>query len=593
MTVKGVYMKNRKYNHEIIKKSFNIGFQIMKKEFVLMLAVSIAYYSLPLLGIMLNVKIFNMVQVLPGNTQKIPEFVVLLIWFGVYLLFTKFHLIYYTRYFLQYGPLLKFERLARLMLHNKCDEINAVNYENPELYNYIIQARTASTNVYRIIEINIYLVGILFGSIGVLIYMKDFNPALIIFVIISNIAVLLEKIYSARQYGKTREKTMPLQLEEMAYKESLTSLNFNKEVRILSIEAFLKNKWLGPFEKRVAAEWGADKKVISVNAIAELLKFVGSFGAYAYSAYLLITGKIRLGEFTASLFAFTSLSEYTQEIFELYGYLDQFTTYVKPFFRFMEIFPDKRNERCDCGFTSLRLENVSFKYPGSEKNALEDITLEVKKGEKTAIVGKNGAGKSTLVNMILGLYDPIKGRVLYNGKEAKAIEKKDLFAGKSAVFQNVNKYKMTVAENVQLGNPQKKDLQEQMKALKESGFPLNRYSMDEKLGKEFGGIDISGGEWQRLSMARGIYKNGSFVVLDEPTSAIDPLQEAELYKKFVQLFNDKTVFLVTHRLGAVSIADKIIVLDDGKIKEHGTHEELIRKNGYYKKLWDSQVKWYQ
>ena len=116
--------------------------------------------------------------------------------------------------------------------------------------------------------------------------------------------------------------------------------------------------------------------------------------------------------------------------------------------------------------------------------------------------------------------------------------------------------------------------------------------MDEKLGKEFGGIDISGGEWQRLSMDRGIYKNGSFVVLDEPTSAIDPLQEAELYKKFVQLFSDKTVFLVTHRLGAVSIADKIIVLDDGKIREHGTHEELIRKNGYYKKLWDSQVKWY-
>ena len=226
------------------------------------------------------------------------------------------------------------------------------------------------------------------------------------------------------------------------------------------------------------------------------------------------------------------------------------------------------------------------------KNALVDITLVVKKGEKTAIVGKNGAGKSTLVNMILGLYDPIKGRVLYNGKEAKAIDKKDLFAGKSAVFQNVNKYKMTIAENVQLGNPQKNDLQEQIKALKESGFPLNRYSMDEELGKEFGGIDISGGEWQRLSMARGIYKNGSFVVLDEPTSAIDPLQEAELYKKFVQLFSDKTVFLVTHRLGAVSIADKIIVLDDGKIKEHGTHEELIRKNGYYKKLWDSQVKWY-
>jgi ATP-binding cassette subfamily B protein len=258
----------------------------------------------------------------------------------------------------------------------------------------------------------------------------------------------------------------------------------------------------------------------------------------------------------------------------------------------MNIRHNKRNEINDKKFKNIKLNNVSFIYPNTNKKAVNNINIEINKGDKIALVGENGSGKSTLIKLMLGLYTPTEGNVIYNGEKSKGIDKKDLYSDKSVVFQDFNRYFMSVYENVLMGNYCENNRQEIVQSLIKSGFPLNKFSLEDNLGREFGGIELSGGEWQKLSIARGFFKRSEMIVFDEPTSAIDPFQESKLYEKFFELFSKKTMLLVTHRLGAIKLVDKIIVLNDGKIIETGTHEELINRDGYYNKLWSSQTKWY-
>lgn len=231
---------------------------------------------------------------------------------------------------------------------------------------------------------------------------------------------------------------------------------------------------------------------------------------------------------------------------------------------------------------------MSFRYAGQERLALEDINLAIKKGEVIAIVGENGAGKTTLTNVILGLFLPSSGTVYYDGIDISTISEANLHKNQSVVPQNFNRYKMTIRDNIVMGNfndvNEKKIEQKKQAFLDDSGISQNTL-----LGKEFGGRELSGGQWQQLSCARGFYKNSEFLVLDEATSAIDPLKEKAMYNAFREELNGKTGIIITHRLGAVSLADRIIVLEHGHIVQEGTHNQLLSKDGPYLQLWNMQT----
>ena len=239
---------------------------------------------------------------------------------------------------------------------------------------------------------------------------------------------------------------------------------------------------------------------------------------------------------------------------------------------------------------SIVFEDVSFKYPGSDKFAVKNLNLTLRSGEMTALVGENGAGKSTIAKSAIGLYPPTEGRVLIDGAPLDASNTTEWFKQTRVLFQDASQYALTLAENVLLGQGPEADA---IRALDEAGFAtrdeIDTDSLNQVLSKEFGGTELSGGQWKKVALARALAKKGSFLMLDEPSAALDPRAEYELFMKLKQLRLGMTTLFISHRLVATVNADWIIVLQDGEVAEQGTHSELMKTEGLYANLYNLQA----
>ena len=243
---------------------------------------------------------------------------------------------------------------------------------------------------------------------------------------------------------------------------------------------------------------------------------------------------------------------------------------------------------------------MGFTYPGAKECSLEEVSLEIKEGEIIAVVGENGAGKSTLVKLIMGLYLPTKGKVLIGGCDTQTTHPNTIFKQISAVMQKFQKYKLTLAENIYLADIKgcEEDISKQMLETvlqKADLYQIDRglpNGYETVLSREFDGVDLSGGQWQRVAIARGLFKKHKVIILDEPTAAIDPIEETRIYNQFIEMAKGKTALIVTHRLGSAQLADRIVVMENGKIVAVGSHEQLIKQEGKYKEMYTAQAKWY-
>ena len=241
----------------------------------------------------------------------------------------------------------------------------------------------------------------------------------------------------------------------------------------------------------------------------------------------------------------------------------------------------------------VRLHGVAYRYPGADTDALSDINLNIRPGEILAVVGENGAGKTTLAHILAGLRSPTAGHVTIDGIDTTAISSEDLRHACPVVFQHPARYPTTLRENLVLDGDDTSDADVEA-TLAQIGLPVERYPLNSLLGPEFGGADFSGGEWQRVAIARSLIKEGGeFVIFDEPTAALDPLAELEIFQQFVELVDGKTALLIAHRLGPTRLADRVVVLDNGHIVEIGNPTELLRRNGKYAEMFAAQSEWYQ
>ena len=241
----------------------------------------------------------------------------------------------------------------------------------------------------------------------------------------------------------------------------------------------------------------------------------------------------------------------------------------------------------------IRLHNVAYRYPGADTDALSDVNLHIRPGEILAIVGENGAGKTTLAHILASLRAPTAGHLTIDGINTATLSSEDRRRACTVVFQQPARYPTTLHENLILGSADTSDGHAEAVltrvGLQSEGFPLNTF-----LGPEFGGVDFSGGEWQRVAIARSLIKEASeFVIFDEPTAALDPLAELEIFQQFVQLVDGKTALLIAHRLGPTRLADRVVVLDNGRIVEIGNPTELLQQNGKYAEMFAAQSEWYQ
>ncbi len=247
----------------------------------------------------------------------------------------------------------------------------------------------------------------------------------------------------------------------------------------------------------------------------------------------------------------------------------------------------------------LELRDVSFRYPGADHDTLSHVDLVIRPGEKLAIVGKNGAGKSTLIKLLCGFYDPTEGRVLLDGEDIRQYDRRDYYKLFSAVFQEFSSLAGTVAENVAQTEEENADLSRVWNCLERAGIAEKIRGLPQKekthLGREvyLDGVELSGGQMQRLMLARALYKGAPVVVLDEPTAALDPIAESDLYQKYSELTGHSTSVYISHRLASTRFCDRVLLIEGGVIAEEGTHEELLKRNGRYARLFEIQSRYYR
>jgi ATP-binding cassette subfamily B protein len=309
--------------------------------------------------------------------------------------------------------------------------------------------------------------------------------------------------------------------------------------------------------------------------------------------------QITIGAFIAVFNALTEMYAFLEEVICYHiGEMTKGLGKVGNYLDFMRLDEKQDETNVELDYEMTRLTDVSFAYPNTDCNVLDHINLDIKKGETVAIVGENGSGKTTLVKLIMGLYMPTKGKVEIDGHNTERLNRQSVYRKISAVFQNYQKYNMKLDENISISQIDKLATQHDLNDVcKQSGVDTGQWGLADGyqtlLGTEFGGTDLSGGQWQRVAIARGYFRDHELIALDEPTAAIDPYEESLLYHKISEISKAKTALIVTHRMGSVKIADRIVVLKAGRVVEQGPFHELMSKDdGVFRQMYSLQQQWY-
>ena len=553
--------------------------EIMPGHFCGMLFVHIAYAVLPVFGIQMSRRIYSFAQASGKIPQPFSMLLLLVLLYMVYLVLMKGYVVYYQRVAIQFGGLLEFEKKVKIKLHGKCNEVDLLWYEKPQFYNNLWEAKVASINIYRIVECGIALLGTGLNILLMSGYAAMIHPGFFALIVLTAFPAMAKQVTEGMLRSRQRSRLAKLAKSEKAYYECLTGIAYAKERSVYRSAGFLMDKWKHAAENYQEEEYKIGKFVLCVNMGLTLLKAFAVSGIYLFAGLLFFDGQIDYAGFMTAISATLFLQSQYMELFSDIGYFSGFRLMVKPYFEFMDIESPARPQPLT---EKMTLGHVSFSYPAGQKEVLHDINLSISKGEKIAVVGVNGAGKTTLAKLLAGLLPPTEGGI--SGR---------LSDDTCVMFQDYQKYALTLAENIaiqELSPHSPEKIEELIEELELRVVPEN-----EVLGREFGTFDLSGGQWQRAALARLYYQDGQVLILDEPTSAIDPLHEKALNDFILRKKRvDQTLVIISHRLSVAKQADRVFVLNDGGIAEQGTHEELIRDEGsLYSRLWAAQVGWYQ
>ncbi|MCL2158845.1 MAG: ABC transporter ATP-binding protein/permease [Oscillospiraceae bacterium] len=426
-----------------------------------------------------------------------------------------------------------------------------------------------------------------------LVFLIMVNPMLILAMAAIFVSVLVSQLMRAKTVFKFENENAGLKRQTEYFEACITAREYCKETRTLGVFGYFFKGFLESAKLRNKKSMHTEKKIALVEALLRLFNILGYAGIIGLLLYYIFDGSISVGAFAAVFYSVEKINNMLGGLVNEVGDIMKYLATTSFLFDFLAIPAKRKKEGMSKPLekaVDIDLKDVFFAYPGTEKHVLKNINLKIKRGETLAIVGQNGAGKTTLTKLICGLYQPTDGEVFYGKNDICQYAHSLRYESISGVFQNFVKYKLTARENIQIS-----DMDSNMPiddVWNRAQVPQFSYGSETILSREFDGTEPSGGEWQRLAIARGFYRKHDLIVLDEPTAAIDPLEESSIFRLFAEAARDKTAILVTHRLGSAKIADRIIVLENGEIIESGTHDELMDQRGKYFFMFSQQAKWY-
>ncbi len=494
---------------------------------------------------------------------------------------------------------LKLDREAMLKLERKMQSVPPEWFEHTEFLDFVEKANKGTEYCFALM---VPMLRFLFkyGPYCILmgVYLWQFDPILALCVVLIFVPFYLSMFIRPDVIFKLEDNVAPVHRMDVYIKKCVGDPEYFKETRTLGVGGYFKKKFLENTERLNDYIWQAQKKIKLVELATTFITVLGYGGVMVLLVVSLLRGRISAALYASVLSSITLLYAMCDDAayhflspFDGVGIVNSFVSLVN------SDFPNK--EWGDIDFNDrITVADVSFSYPGSNRPVLDHISFQIDVGETIAIVGSNGSGKTTLSKILLGIYAPDSGTVKIGDADIGRMSPKTVGAGMSAIFQKFQKYKMSITDNVIISDHTLDDQDPAVfhQCMENFNVELNKEKYidgyDTILSRDFGGMELSGGQWQRIAIARGIYRDRSIMILDEPTSAIDPLEETKLYEKFAELAHGRTTLIVTHRIGLTKIADRIIVLEQGKLVQTGTYSELEVTDGKFQELLQAQKKWY-
>lgn len=492
------------------------------------------------------------------------------------------------------------------MINHKAYTMSYPNTRDPEVLRLHTQAlRNCSSNDEPAEHIWYTLTMLLINLIGFAIYLvllKNVNLFLIGLIMATTIAGFFVSRH-INEWGYRHKDEVAKYEKELDYlAKKSESVKLAKDIRVFGLSPWLKDVYTSA--RRMAEAFAARRERVYVwtCAVDVVLQLARNGIAYFYLLNWTLREGLAASEFLLYFTAFTGFSGWVTGILSECAALHKQSLGLSVIQEYIHM-PERF---CFAGGVpipkaksyELRLENVTFRYPGTENDTIRNMNLTLHPGEKVAVVGLNGAGKTTLVKLLCGFYDPDKGRVLLNGMDIRMFNRQEYYELFSAVFQEMSLLDVTVAEHV-AQTAEDIDLMKVSRCLDKAGLTQKVNKLPAGLQTHVGkiafldGVEFSGGEMQRLVLARALYKDGPILVLDEPTAALDPIAENDIYMKYHEMTSGKTSLFISHRLASTRFCDRILFLQDGVIAEEGTHEQLLANEGGYAELFRIQARYYQ